>query len=232
MQSTSYMLPDKLQLKDTLHQRRFLIMLLGLASLFLIPTSSQVGNSFQINPIAELLLLASTLIYVMHKPILLRWYCVVGLVIMIRTVIPLGDPQFERLIGLGYYLLLFIFICREVFRDLIQLKTVTLQEIYGALAGYILIGFGGSFANILINMFTTNPFCGLKEGQSIFDQLMYFSFSTLLTIGYGDIVPCNVYAAKFSMLLGILGQLYLAVAIAVLVGGFLMKKNETASKPV
>jgi hypothetical protein len=48
--------------------------------------------------------------------------------------------------------------------------------------------------------------------------VLYFSFVTLCTLGYGDIVPVSPVAQTFSAVEAIIGQLYLAVLVARLVG--------------
>ena len=53
-------------------------------------------------------------------------------------------------------------------------------------------------------------------GQSIFP--IYYSFVTLTTLGYGDIVPTSAIARMFSAIEAVTGQLYLAVLVAQLVG--------------
>ena len=50
------------------------------------------------------------------------------------------------------------------------------------------------------------------------DNLSYFSFVTLTTLGYGDIVPVSGPAKTFSTLEAIVGQLYIALLVARLVG--------------
>jgi len=47
---------------------------------------------------------------------------------------------------------------------------------------------------------------------------IYYSFITLTTVGYGDITPISGMARSLSMLEGIIGQSYMAVLVARLVG--------------
>ena len=49
------------------------------------------------------------------------------------------------------------------------------------------------------------------------DKLMYFSFITLMTIGYGDILPVTSLAQKATMFVGLIGQFYLVIITAVVV---------------
>jgi hypothetical protein len=48
--------------------------------------------------------------------------------------------------------------------------------------------------------------------------LQYYSFTTLLTVGFGDISPLSAVARNLSILEGVTGQMYLAILIARLVG--------------
>jgi hypothetical protein len=48
--------------------------------------------------------------------------------------------------------------------------------------------------------------------------LIYFSFTTLATVGYGDIVPTNGVAMMLSNFESLVGQLFLTVFIARLIG--------------
>jgi hypothetical protein len=56
------------------------------------------------------------------------------------------------------------------------------------------------------------------------DSLLYFSFITLMTIGYGEILPATATAQKASILLGLMGQFYLVIITAVVVGKYMKYK--------
>jgi voltage-gated potassium channel Kch len=55
----------------------------------------------------------------------------------------------------------------------------------------------------------------IDEARSVF---IYYSFVTITTLGYGDITPITGVARAFSMLEAIVGQIYLVVLVARLVG--------------
>jgi hypothetical protein len=59
--------------------------------------------------------------------------------------------------------------------------------------------------------------------------LTYFSFITLTTIGFGDITPKSPPAAYLAALEGLLGQLYLAITIARMVGLHITHSSRTAA---
>jgi hypothetical protein len=54
----------------------------------------------------------------------------------------------------------------------------------------------------------------------------YFSFVTITTLGYGDITPVTEVAKAITVLEAVVGQLYLVVAVAWLVGMYVSKKSK------
>jgi len=96
---------------------------------------------------------------------------------------------------------------------------VTFHRIVGAILLYLLI------ALVFVSLFTfvghlvPDAFSGLvlKDDQRIGANLVYFSFVTLTTIGYGDIVPTDPIARSLCNLESIIGQLYPATLLARLV---------------
>ena len=61
--------------------------------------------------------------------------------------------------------------------------------------------------------------------------LLYFSYTTLTTLGYGDIVPVNEFARVFTSVEAIGGQLFLAVFIARLIGLHLAHQSKRQNAP-
>ncbi len=55
---------------------------------------------------------------------------------------------------------------------------------------------------------------------------MYYSYITLLTIGYGDILPVTTLAQKAAMLIGLSGQIYLVVITAIVVGKYISQSQD------
>jgi voltage-gated potassium channel Kch len=55
---------------------------------------------------------------------------------------------------------------------------------------------------------------------------MYFSFTTLLTIGYGDILPITQVAQKAAIFVGLTGQFYLVILTAITVGKYLNQESK------
>ena len=70
----------------------------------------------------------------------------------------------------------------------------------------------------MVDFLVPGPFRTAQEGTQTSAPMIYFSFVTLTTLGYGDIVPLSPAARALAMVEALLGQLYLTVLVARLVG--------------
>ena len=100
---------------------------------------------------------------------------------------------------------------------------VTWDKIYGAVCAYLLLGYAWTFAYSLIEELQPGSF-GSATTPMPHDlvarvmQLRYFSFVTLATVGYGDIVPRTPMARTLALLEAMVGQFYLVALVGRLVG--------------
>ncbi len=118
--------------------------------------------------------------------------------------------------------LFFIFITISVLSYVIQDEVISVSTLYGAICGYLLIGFTWGFFYSIIHILQPNAF-SFQQAVSHADELRlehfsYYSYVTLTTLGYGDITPLSHLAKTFSWLEAATGQVYLTVWIAQLVG--------------
>jgi hypothetical protein len=127
------------------------------------------------------------------------------------------------------YIFLFIyfsFITFFLFKDLLRSKKVTASVIIGAFAGYFMIGVIAFFIFVsLDNVYPDTISVDLTSENGI-EDVFYFSFITLTTIGYGDFTPTSALGQKIAILEGLIGQFYLAIVMAILVGKFLSHNTE------
>lgn len=109
----------------------------------------------------------------------------------------------------------------EIITQVWRSKRVNRGVILGLMSGYICLGLVGFFICMAVEIIEPDSFSGLisqelnSEGNR--DDLIYFSFITLLTIGYGDILPVTQLARNASVIIGLLGQFYLVIVTAVVV---------------
>lgn len=103
-----------------------------------------------------------------------------------------------------------------IIRHLINQKVITVDLIWGAVCGYFLLGFMWGDIFSLLETIQPGSF-NLGQQAPDIDSLIYFSFVTLATLGYGDIVPLTKQAQSLAIIETVMGQMYLAVNIAALV---------------
>lgn len=100
---------------------------------------------------------------------------------------------------------------------------VTTDKIFAAICVYMFIGYAWTFAYALVEELEPSAFVALSSPHpndyvARVLEMRYFSFATLTTVGYGDIVPHSAAARTLAVLEAVTGQIYLTVLIARLVG--------------
>ncbi len=102
----------------------------------------------------------------------------------------------------------------------------TLDGIFAALTAYLLLAY--AFAMIFVLVFQWNPESFQipapatgSPSETIRTEMMYFSFVTIATLGYGDIVPVTPFPRMLAVVEAVMGQFYVAVVIALLVGSLI-----------
>lgn len=124
-----------------------------------------------------------------------------------------------------------------VLGDVLEGRRVTLDKIYGAACVYLLIGLTFAvlfqFLDGVVGegafVFPLGPVdAGFASGgQDTLPTFLYHSFVTLTTLGYGDVVPVNPWARLLSSTEAIVGQLYLTILVARLVGLHISQRGVT-----
>jgi len=117
-------------------------------------------------------------------------------------------------IAIGYFLLIVYMLTRQVARTEMVNKDVILESING----YLLLGLCGSFLFHALNSFQSNAFAVSNSLVLDYSEFVYLSFMIQTSNGYGDIIPLTGPAKLLLVSLGVVGQLYVAIIIAMLVG--------------
>jgi voltage-gated potassium channel len=131
------------------------------------------------------------------------------------------------------WLLLFIFITWHLLRGVLRQREITSETISMSISVYLLLGFTWGLFYILLHHVQPLAFSlggsptPISSEQQVFPVLIYFSLTTLSTIGFGDITPVSLQARYAAVAEGISGQFYLAILVARLVG---MQMSQSASR--
>jgi voltage-gated potassium channel len=94
------------------------------------------------------------------------------------------------------------------------------NKIIGAVCIFLLMGLTWTALYMIISLHHPDAFNGIQPGpwHEVFPDLVYFSFATLTTLGYGDIVPVAPIVRFLAYFEAVTGQFYIAVLVASLVG--------------
>ncbi len=113
-----------------------------------------------------------------------------------------------------------------VLYEVIRATEVTGDHLIGAAAAYVLLGLAFTYALLLLEAVSGEPILVTEGALSSIphppaEQLadyLYYSFITLTTTGFGDVVPATLGARVVAGMEAVTGQLYLTVLIARLIG--------------
>ena len=108
-------------------------------------------------------------------------------------------------------------------RDVLtRMANVDANTLFAAINAYLLIGLTFAFGYMAVDALVPGSFDHsqilMGDANEAFESFLYFSYVTLTTLGFGDITPQSLEAGAFVYTEAMIGQLYLAVLVARLVG--------------
>ncbi len=129
--------------------------------------------------------------------------------------------QVNTFIAILFYLYTIIILLRAMF----SIQRVTVDVIYGAISVYLLFGIMWGTLYIVVQQIWPGSFVGEFSNVLSWSDFLYFSFSTLTTLGYGDVVPVGSHARSLVILEAVAGVLYTTVLISRLVALHVLTKK-------
>jgi hypothetical protein len=167
-----------------------------------------------------------------------KWLIVGGVILVVSGILSatinffLEIPEF-LLVNIG---VMFVFTLASTWiasRHLLLSGEIDINKIIGAICVYLLLGLNWALSYLFINFAIPESFHGLASTdiRTQFSEFLYYSFVTITTLGYGDLTPVRPFARTFAYLEAIVGQFYVAVLVAWLVGMYLSGKTQHRHKP-
>ncbi len=185
-------------------------------------------------------------LWALHRhPGLLRVALVLAVLAFLATVATYLVPSREAvLVSCLLDLTLLLFVTAMILSHVVEEGRVDADRIFGAVCGYLLIGLTWALIYGALDLVQPGSF-DLGEAAPLpaassdpaphfadMDPMLYYSLVTLSTLGYGDIVAVTRAARSLSALEAVVGQLYMAVVVARLIGlHILSRTRERSDRP-
>lgn len=115
-------------------------------------------------------------------------------------------------------------------RLLARMVRVNLQVLAGAAAGYVHLGLtGGVVATVIQHMHPGTFVLGsFDRHEEMLERLVYFSYVTASSLGYGDVLPANAFGERFIVLLSIASTLYVSLLVGLVLSRYIATQNHPA----
>jgi voltage-gated potassium channel len=121
-----------------------------------------------------------------------------------------------------FFIIYYIFIFVEVLRQITKAREVRINVIVGSFSGYLLLSMIALFTYLFIELNFPKSFHGISYDNIslVYNELSYFSFITLTSIGFGDIYPITDMARLVTAFFGMVGQFYMVAVVGIIVSRF------------
>ncbi|MGE5811781.1 MAG: potassium channel family protein [Ignavibacteria bacterium] len=150
-----------------------------------------------------------------------------NLIIILSLFVVIIDNAYAEVINRILFILFFIMVAINLLVGIIKSREVDTEVIFSAVAVYVLFGLCGAILAAVVMFFEPEAFSLNSTYSNQFHQLLYFSFVTITTTGYGDILPVKPIARTLAIFLVLFGQLYLTVIIGILIGKYLSGREKS-----
>jgi hypothetical protein len=189
---------------------------------YLLCATQTSPNPSPIALLVQLVTVAATLWVAEVNPRLRRigWIvlAVAGLAVAIVTVLGTAGDVLDLLLSAAS-VVAYLVAPIAIIAHLVRRNRVDGQALIAAIAAYILVGMFFTFVYNVIALISPVATFGAGHSDSLTSQL-FFSFTTLTTTGYGNIVPTSWGVQSVAIAEAITGQLFLVIAVARVVTGW------------
>ena len=210
----------RLPLGQIIFRGRFLNLLIYILVLIAIqPFEEAIGQFGLLLDIIISFILVSAIYAVSHK----NTHTIIGILLAVPMLASMWTKQLlgiwwlqipETFFGIAFFIFIIIIILKFIFNE----DEINRDLIAGAAAVYLMLAVAWAYAYRAIEVLQPGSFA-IADAQNVtYGIALYYSFVTITTLGYGDIFPITTTAKSLAILEAIVGQLYLVITIALLVG--------------
>jgi len=197
--------------------------LAGALTLFLIlpPFAKDLPFLQSIIWIVSALVVASSIVIITGsnklKPI--HWL----LIIILLMTLYRPDNLVYEVISYLVFAIMFGWTALKIIKEIIRMKEVNAHVMVGSVVAYLLMGI--SFSMMCAALFEFFPDAyNAPPTYNSFYNFVYYSFITITTLGYGDVVPQIPESQALAIVMAVSGQFYMVIIVATLVGKYLQNK--------
>jgi hypothetical protein len=152
----------------------------------------------------------------------------VALVTLVDAFLPVAAPWLAAAFVVSS--LLYVVAPFVIVRDVATRRIIDQETVLEAIAGYLIVGMCFAFTYRAIGAVQPVPFFG-AAGTGDMSDALFFSFTTLTTTGYGNLVPATNPGQSLAVMEAVLGQLFLVTAVAKIVTAWKPKRWQRPEEP-
>ena len=155
-----------------------------------------------------------------------RFYLVLIVVVCILILFEwliflIHEDELLRIIAYTFFLLFMGFIVVRIYRFILGNANVNFETIMAAISIYLLFGLIGALLAGIIDVIYPEAYTiSSVDHGLVWNNFLYYSFITLTTLGYGDIIPVIEESKALAILLSVLGPFYMATVIGILIAKY------------
>jgi hypothetical protein len=212
-----------------LFDARFLVLLILLLSMLVL---APFFDEFIQTRILMDVFLTTIFIFIIYTIRLKRFQAIIAFVLVLPLIIATWSTYFVEIKTVSlltriFGALFFAYAAINILRIIVKSEKVTRETIFAAIVAYLLIALMWAFLYMILELVSPGSFSFPDEG--FLGETMryeYLSFVTITTLGYGDITPVTDKASALVIVEAVIGQIYLVVLVAWLVGMLVSRRSK------
>jgi hypothetical protein len=130
--------------------------------------------------------------------------------------------RYLMVVAYSFATILYFYIIVLSLKNLLYQRVITANLIYCAISIYLLIGIMWAGVYTVLEGIFPGSFSEIPGAV----DLVYFSFVTLTTVGFGDVAPLSILCQRLAVFEAVMGSIYMAIIIAMIVGRYMSLQVE------